>query len=352
MKRASGMTLLEILVSLFIAMIVMAVLFLTYTRTMRARARIERTSELAAGARAVLELLRRDLQGAIRLAAETYDFGNDYARDREFHWEAELPPSGSRAFRRLSFVAAIDGGRDPNDELRPYDYGLVTWSVRGGSLMRKTGRSGLTLVAGSKPAGWQEVSSPPGISTGGPIYTDDGGTALEDVGPYRGAPYIRTASAEAGSSISPSTNLEFKDAEGNLVPVMVTVAVDAARASLPLWLSNFSQSAGQVVAGGAQYKPYSKACPGGRVYLGPNDGPGSRMYFVIVEPLWWSVGEDVVDIIFRPPPEAEYTLDRTEPEKPVGKVPKWIDIELYMGDPDHPMGRRKYSQRIGIPTGE
>jgi len=351
MRRENAMTLLEVLVSLFIVMLVMTVLFMTYTRTMRARARIERVSELVSGARGALELLRRDLQGAMSLAASTYGLG-DFRKDREFRWEGELHP-GSGAFRRVSFVAALDGGRDPHDELGPYEYGIVTWSVRGGALMRKTGRSGLVLTAGSKPAGWEEVSSPPGIEPGQPVYSDDGGAStLESVGPYSLAPYIRTASADAASAVQPSTNLEFKDGDGNLVPVIVTVAADATRSSPPQWLAEFRRGAtGLITAGGAAYTPWSKACPGGRVYLGPNEGsPGSKMYFVIVEPLWWSVGEEAEDLVLRPPPD--YVLDRTNPQASVGGVPRWVDVDLAVADPEHPLGVRRYSQRIGIPAGE
>jgi len=82
------MTLLEVMVALFIVTIIMAVVFTAYIRIMQLRRRAEDLAEVAATGRAAMDLVRRDLQGAFRLAAalpSAPPFGYEvYVPDGEF----------------------------------------------------------------------------------------------------------------------------------------------------------------------------------------------------------------------------------------------------------------------------
>jgi type II secretory pathway pseudopilin PulG len=339
------MTLVEIMVALVIFLIMMSMLLPIYVRSMDARSRSEELAQLHATARGAFDLLRRDLQGAFRMAAETYDFGNAFHAGEEFHWEAPVDAADpAKGFGRLTFVTAMDGTRRGGDPLEPYEYDLTSWAVRGGALFRQVGNWNLVLVAASKPPGWQEVGSDPGVSAGQEVYSD-AATQFSEVGAYRGTPYIQTST----SSDPPPTVLQFESG-GSPTPVTFIAGFEQGRPSLPGWATDFRKTPDTIKTPTVTYELFSTACPDGRVSVGSNEG-GAVMYFVIVEPLWWSLGEEAEGMVFRFP--VGYAIGPPDGDGiRKGSVPEWVEVELTLAGPGHPLGVRRFAQRIAIPAGE
>lgn len=367
--RSRGMTLIELLVAMLVVMIMMTFVGTIYIRAMRVRSRVQETTVFAATARGALGLIRRDLTGAFRLAVRTYDFtyasAADHCAGAEFHWEApQVPGDPASGCRRLTFVGAVDGSRIPEDSMRPYEYGMVSWAVRNGTFFRRVGNIRVAITSASAPAGWQfsPAAGPPvvgeGVKAGEPAFAYGGSPVFTNIGMYRGAPYIRTDTAAGGQ-------LVFKDATRPFIPTTVTVCF-AEGVKLPDWARGEFRALGQnhkiEIGIGNYYSLYSKPCPDGKVALGPYVA-GSE-YFVIVEPLWWSLGEEAEDLVFYPPTgysvAADKDTDGTWADDEAGEaadgvwtgpVPRYVDVYLTISDPDHPSGRRRFGQRIAIPAG-
>jgi len=338
------MTLIELLVALFIVSMMMLFLVPLFAGAMRARAGAERAAELGAAARGTFDLLRCDLQGAFKLASVTYDFDSE----RSFRWSA---PVGT-AFRRLTFVSATDGARNATDALGPYEYDQVSWFVRGGTLIRQVGRWSVSGEMTGGPPNW-EVASSPGLQDGDNVYYNSG--PLDSAGTYAGALHIKT---DPANPTSVSYSLQVKDAAGNGLPVTVTIATSAGREhpdgtlhkALPGWMSEYTATGDTLTTDGSA-RTYALYCrvfgADDQVYLGSDDlGVDDSMYFVVIEPLWWSLAENVAGMDFRAPDGYEYDF---------GLVPEWVDVEIVFNDPEEPgdvTKRRRFGQRIAIPAGE
>jgi len=371
-----GMTLIEITVALFIVSIMMTFIGTIYVGAMRIRSRTQEVSELTATARAALDLVRRDLTGAFPRAAETYQFDPPgYTSGEEFHWEAPIyalghegDPAYITGFRRVSFVAAMDGSRRTDDPMRPYEYAVVSWAVRGGALFRQVGIWKMGIKDEDLPpaAGvWNacpdvDDTDSKGVGIGEFIYSDD--TApLVDVGTYRGTAYIKTDP----STDPPTMTLLIKDSvTSQPIAVTVTVGFEEGRAVLPSWASKFSALGEKIVTSSVTFDLYAQECPDGKVVLGSNES-GVWMYFVMVEPLGWSLGEEAQSLVFYPPASYGLAADRdgdgawedgeaggTADGIWTGPVPRYADVHLTISDPKHQTGRRRFGQRITIPTGE
>jgi type II secretory pathway component PulJ len=332
------MTLVEIMVALVIFLMMMSILLPIYVRSMDARSRSEDLARVHATARGAFGLLRRDLQGAFGMAAETYDFSSPTDRSR-FRWDA---PQGG-GYRQLTFVTAMDGSRNRQvDPLWPYEYDLVSWAVRGGALFRQVGEWPLN-VSGSLPPGWIAEDTNPGLGVGQFVYTDSPAT-FANVGAYAGRPYIRTT---LNTDLGTIWDIRFTYM-GEDIPVLVTVGFDEDRtAPLPDWASDYEELDDTMVVDfgvNETFKLCSSACMDAHARLGPsNGGPTDRMYLVIIEPLSWSLGEEAESLVFRAPVGYDHAA---------GGVPEWVEVELTLAGPGRPLGVRRFAQRIAIPAGE
>ena len=341
MRRPRGMTLIEMMVGLLIVTMMMTFIGTIYVGAMRLRSRTQQVSELTSTARAALDLVRRDLAGAFPRAAETYqDDPAGYTSGAEFHWDAY---DGS-GYRMLTFIAANDGSRQKFDPLRPYEYNVVSWFVRGKALYRQIGSLDIPIASATLPPLWSAEDTTPGLRAGRNIY--DVPSPVISAGTYAGRPYVSTTTTDPAVGIS----LSFTQGPDPF-PVTVTVCFPQPRVNpLPGWAAGFAPVEDAITAdvGGTvvTYKPYALPCENGIVQLGPNDGDAAdRMYFVIFEPLWFSLSEEVSSLVFVPPASGYPITNGT------GPVPRYVDVRLDMSDPKHRSGRRRFGQRIGIPTG-
>jgi len=415
MMRERGMTLIEVIVAMFIVMVMMTFLIPIYLRTMKVKSRTEEIAALTARGRGAMGVLRRDLGGAFRTAVNMYDFRTTteptgaHRSGREFHWEAPVvagsPASG---FRRLTFVGAVDGSRVNGDPMRDLDYARVSWALKGTLQRSVTALSISKLTTGG--SAWMPPASParPDVA----LVTDNGG-AFDDAGAFRGAPYLegigasastirlygqilrgrftfssvgltvsgvgtkflndidagdyimggkdgawtRVASVESDVSLTLAAPYVRDDSNtvGLLkVPISVTATVCLPDTVTPLpdWLElEWKRVAGRVAKGGVTYDLYSRFCPAGGVTVGEN----TTGFFIIVEPGWWSLGEEAEDLVFYPPAGYAPTLD---PATGVykGGVPRYIDVRLKISDPDFvgdgtSPGARTFCERVAIPAG-
>jgi prepilin-type N-terminal cleavage/methylation domain-containing protein len=383
-----GMTLIEMMVGLLIVLIMMTFIGTIYVGSMRVRSRTQQVSEFTSTARGALDLLRRDLTGAFRLAVRTYDFGTSYRSGAEFHWEAPVVPGNpTSGFRRVSFITAMDGSRqfEKNDDgtwrsgdpLGPHEYDLVSWAVRGGALFRQVGTWRIGIRDEDLPVGgWNACPDPDdpdtkGVGVGEFVYSDDT-VPFVDVGAYGGTPYIKTNPA----ADPPPIALTVKDSNGDPVPVTVTVGFEEGRAVLPGWASGFRALGEKIVASSVTFDLYAKDFPDSvedPIALGSNES-GTWMYFVMLEPLGWSLGEEARSLVFYPPASYGLAADRDGDgtwedgeagETPdgiwSGPVPRYLDVKLTIRDEkmDRVLadgtvvpGTRIFGQRIGVPTGE
>ncbi|MHC4253625.1 MAG: hypothetical protein ACYS9X_31280 [Planctomycetota bacterium] len=316
-------------------------------------------------------VLRRDLTGAFRTAVAMYDFSS-HSSGSEFHWEAPLGGNPANGFRRVTFVSAIDGSRPdvpPADyPLRPFDYERVSWSVRGGMISRAVFCGGVTFEEDPTdplPPGWRfspypnpDPDPPPGqeylggVKAGQPTCDVAALPAISDPGVYRGTAYVVTT-PYAGAF---SSRFGPKDAGGTVIPQPVTaILCFPSGESVPDWaLLDFKevQSGGLEVGGGA-CRLFARSCPDGRAAAGPNV-TGSR-YFAVIEPGWWSMGEEAEDLVFYPPTGYTPTLDAATGVYE-GGVPRYVDIRLKISDPDYKatlasVGVRTFCERVAIPAG-
>jgi hypothetical protein len=406
------MTLLEMVVAMFIVAIMMTFLIPLYIRTMKVKSRIEQSATLTARGRGAMGILRRDLTGAFRTAVAMYDFGGAHSSGSEFHWEAPVyhpdhpgEPAFILGFRRLTFVGAVDGSRVNGDPMRDYDYARVSWALKG-TLQRM-----VTVLSISKidPEGttWQ---TEPGVEKGVSLAA-----GFADVGAYRGAPYLIGAGAPAqtirlygqlmrgrftfiyDTNTVTGIGTKFKDDidAGDLImggkdgkwaevaseptidglltllapydgedsvgvgmlkkSISVTATVCWPRLVTPVpdWLElDWKLTVGSVAKGGTPYDLYSKFCPTNGVPVGANTG--STPFFIIVEPGWWSMGEEAEDLVFYPP--AGYTPAGPTDGVYTGGVPSYVDVRLKISDPEYRPGQasagvRTFSERVAIPAG-
>ena len=100
---------------------------------------------------------------------------------------------------------------------------------------------------------------------------------------------------------------------------------------LPIFMP-FTDGVNFLAGGTTTFRLYGRACRDGTFTLGPNGDPMEKMYFGIVEPLSWSLGESAESLVFTPPPPADYTIN------PAGKgpVPDYVDVTLTIADPEAP----------------
>jgi len=358
MMRERGLTLIEVIVAMFIVLVMMTFLIPIYLRTMKVKSRTEEIAALTARGRGAMGVLRRDLGGAFRTAVSMYELGT-HSLGSEFHWEAPVdttaPVDPSMGFRRLTFVGAVDGSRvsaTPAEyPLRPFDYERVSWAVRGGVIFRQVFSKEIAITSSNMPAGW--CFSPPDVGGEGVkigVQVMDTGDVFGDVGTYRRSPYIYTQEATSvpGFALKRGTDS---------VETTVTLCFPAGQ-SIPDWAENDFRKVADVaddrvrVSAGA-CALYTKYCPDGVVRPGPNVA-GAR-YFIIVEPGWWSLGEEAEDLIFYPPA----TLSPTDGDGDkvwTSGVPRYVDVRLKISDPDFvgdgsSPGARTFCERVAIPAG-
>ncbi len=74
------------------------------------------------------------------------------------------------------------------------------------------------------------------------------------------------------------------------------------------------------------------------------------MYFVLVEPAWWSLGEEAAGLVFYPP-TGDLPTDADGDGIWTGGVPRYVEATLTIADPKHKTGERVFGQRIAIPAG-
>lgn len=359
---ARGMTLLEILVAALIALIIMSILFPLVVRTMRFRSRAEEGVRVHGELAGALSILRRDLECAFK-ATQVYQ--NEVVAGFSFEAEDTDHPG---TYRRIRFLTASDGWKEKansglgytGDPLREYEYNQAAWCAVGGALVRRVGPELVITLKCSEAAalGWRES---PHQDDPDPenrtfydsryIYYPDGGPTVDDPGPFKGLPYIRTDSLQATSEIEPSTRMQFKDNNSEPVPVLVTICFNENRDEpIPNWVSmeGFIRLRSRIkLSDGTRFAPYARRCPDGRVYLGPNAGGVSdKMYFVIVELERRALATEVADCKFFPPPLSVYSQD----DRDNGVVPPWLDVQLSVVGPTGEL--RFMGQRFYLPMGE
>ncbi len=195
------------------------------------------------------------------------------------------------------------------------------------------------------------------------IYNETSPPTLSEVGPYRRSPYIMTTTA---ASVTPFA----LERGGDNIAATVTLCFPDGQ-NIPDWAQLDFEDAGigRIEVGGAPCRLFTKHFPDGVVRPGPNVA-GSR-YFIIVEPGWWSMGEEAEDLIFYPP--VNYLGSDTGPDGNKngtwedvddgtvdgiwsGGVPRYIDIRLRISDPDYvgqgaSPGVRTFCERVAIPAG-
>jgi len=408
MMRARGLTLIEVIVAMFIVMVMMTFLIPIYLRTMKVKARTEEIAALTARGRGAMGVLRRDLGGAFRTAVGMYELGA-HSSGSEFHWEAPVvagsPASG---FRRLTFVGAVDGSRVNGDPVRDFDYARVSWALKG--TLQRSVTALLISKLTTDGSAWMPPVPParPDVA-----LVTDGGGAFTDVGAFRGAPYLLGPGAPAqtirlygqilrgrltfnagtntvtgvgtkftddikpgdeimgGSggewtevfSVADDTQLTLVGGYGGdtytgvgllkkPISVTATVCLPNTVSPLPDWLEpDWKLVSGSVAKGGVTYDLYSRFCPAGGVTVGEN----TSSFFVIVEPGWWSLGEEAEDLVFYPPTGYAPTLDAATGVYK-GGVPRYVDVRLKISDPDFvgdgtSPGARTFCERVAIPAG-
>jgi hypothetical protein len=425
-------TLVELMVALFIVMIMMSFLIPVVIRSMRLRRRTEEVAEIHATARGALGLLRRDLTGAFRTAVAMYDFSGAHSLGGEFHWEAPVDGDPADGFRRLTFVSGVDGSRVPGDTLGPYEYCTVSWAARGAlfrkvSTLRVSvdtsepsvgdpgpieGVGAGGLVYKDDGATFTDV----GTFRGAPYLMTDqanaAGASPSSTVDFWGVPlrgrftFVKDDTSVQGestrfqtdlkpgdfimggkdgvwtevSSIADDSNLTLAAGYGGAtytgvgllkatIPLTVTLCFDE-DLELPGWAEGFERLEGAKIETTAGYFDlYVKSCPDGRVYLGPNGGEsGDNMYFVIIEPAWWSLGAEAAELVFYPPAayidylganagDMNGTWDDADDGTAdgiwTGPVPAYVDVVLKMVDEaaDEADAPRRFGQRIAIPAG-
>jgi hypothetical protein len=214
---------------------------------------------------------------------------------------------------------------------------------------------------GTPPGGgtWIAAGTNAGMKVDGEVYSTDGVAVFADVGAYGGCAYLRPPSDPAQDlpALWPLSVTYGTPPDTEPLPVTVTLAFEDGRASLPAWAAEYMELDDTIdvnsTAGGLKtFRLYGKACADAAFTLGPNGGPTERMYFVIVEPLSWSLGESAESLVFTPPPPADYPLaDPDGDGVSKGPVPEYVDVTLTISDPEHPTGRRVFGERIWIPAG-
>ena len=137
-------------------------------------------------------------------------------------------------------------------------------------------------------------------------------------------------------------------------PVSVVVGMKDGREAegatypLPKWMEDFSPTNDLLTtSAGTTFRMHAKECHDGVVELGPNAGPLGHMYTVIIQPLWFVLEGGIDNIVFRPDyvPTPSALGNWFE-----GRVPVYVDVILTIVDPDHPLGQRRFQQRIYLPT--
>jgi len=410
-QHAPGLTLVEVIVAMFIVMVMMTFLIPIYLRTMKVKARTEEIAALTARGRGAMGVLRRDLGGAFRTAVNMYELGA-HSSGSEFHWEAPVdttvPVDPSMGFRRLTFVGAVDGSRVNGDPMRDFDYARVSWALKG-TLQRSVTALSISKLTTDGSA-WMPPALPdrPDVA----LVTDDEG-AFTDAGAFRGAPYLegigappqtirlygqilrgrftfsnvlstvtgvgtrflddiepgdyimggsggtwsRVASVQSHVSLTLDAPYVVNDTNtvGLLkapISVTATVCLPDNVTPLPDWLElDWKRVAGSVAKGGVTYNLYSRFCPAGGVTVGEN----TSGFFVIVEPGWWSLGEEAKDLVFYPPSGYTPTLDAATGVYK-GGVPRYVDVRLKISDPGFvgdgtSPGARTFCERVAIPAG-
>jgi hypothetical protein len=145
---------------------------------------------------------------------------------------------------------------------------------------------------------------------------------------------------------------------------------DAARPALqnaiPDWVRDhgYRPTENIISTTAGDFRMYAKAFGTEPAYFGPNEGGSDdNMYIVVVEPMRWFVGEEIADIVFRPP--IDYVpLPWGDGENVwSGPVPEYVDVIVHIPDESLDIvdegtgivlkyGTRRFVQRMRLPGGE